>query len=299
MSYSRERKVTTGFIVFCVFCVIATITAIICLFGSWYTIDQGERGVITRWGKVTHVAEPGLGFKAPLISDVSKISIANRSVTHDEIQAYSKDQQPAKMKVSVGLHVPPSEVETLYIKYGTIQNMADRLVNRHIPTQVENVFGQYNAVSAVQHREEFVKKVTDELKKVLTGEPLVIDSVNIENISFTDEYEKNIEERMKAEVNVAKTQQMLQTETINADIAIQQARGKAESQLSMAKADAEGIKLRGAAEAQAIKMRADALSQNPLLIELITAERWNGQLPQTMLPNSSVPFINTKNKENQ
>ncbi|AHG18225.1 Band 7 protein [Chania multitudinisentens RB-25] len=293
----EKGKNSPGFIIFSVFCALLTLAGIISLFGSWYTIDQSERGVITRFGKVTHIAEPGLGFKAPLISDVTKVSIANLSVTHDEIQAYSKDQQPAKMKVSVGFHVPPDEIEALYTKYGNIQVMADRLVNRHIPTQVENVFGQYNAVSAVQHREEFVKKVTNELKKALGNEPLVVDSVNIENISFTDEYEKNIEERMKAEVNVAKTQQMLQTETINADIAIQKARGMAESQLSMAHAEAEGIKLRGAAEAEAIKLRADALSKNPLLIELITAERWNGELPQTMLPNSSVPFINTKNND--
>ncbi|WP_016679924.1 SPFH domain-containing protein, partial [Yersinia pestis] len=210
--------------------------------------------------------------------------------------------------VSIGFQVPPTSVEDLFVKYGSIQNMAERLVSRHVPTQVENVFGQYTAVSAVQNREDFVRRVTEELRRVLKDEPLIINSVNIENIDFTEGYEASIEERMKAEVNVEKTRKMLETEKINADIAIEQARGQSESQLSIAKigaekiklmgaAEAENIRLMGAAEAEAIKLRADALKQNPLLVELITAEKWNGELPQTMLPNSSVPFINARNKD--
>jgi regulator of protease activity HflC (stomatin/prohibitin superfamily) len=37
------------------------------LLGSWYTVDQGERGVILRNGAVVGTAEPGLHFKMPLI----------------------------------------------------------------------------------------------------------------------------------------------------------------------------------------------------------------------------------------
>ncbi len=35
--------------------------------GSWYTIDEGERGVVLRYGAVSGVAQPGLGFKIPVI----------------------------------------------------------------------------------------------------------------------------------------------------------------------------------------------------------------------------------------
>ena len=46
------------------------------------------------------------------------------------------------------------------------------------------------------------------------------------------------------------------------------------------------------AEADAIQARGDALRENPELIQLVQAERWNGQLPTTMLPNTTVPFMN-------
>lgn len=37
-----------------------------------------------------------------------------------------------------------------------------------------------------------------------------------------------------------------------------------------------------------------ALQNNPQIVSLTTAERWDGKLPQTMLPGATVPFINAK-----
>jgi hypothetical protein len=50
--------------------------------------------------------------------------------------------------------------------------------------------------------------------------------------------------------------------------------------------------LKGEAEAAAIKARADALAKNENLIALTTAEKWDGHLPETMLPGGAVPFLN-------
>ena len=48
---------------------------ILCLaFGSWFQVDQGERGVVLRNGKLVRVSEPGLDFKTPFI-DLSLIHI--------------------------------------------------------------------------------------------------------------------------------------------------------------------------------------------------------------------------------
>lgn len=77
-----------------------------------------------------------------------------------------------------------------------------------------------------------------------------------------------------------------------------QAQAEADSKLAEAKADAEATRLRGEAEADAIKARAQALASNQNLVELTKAERWDGTLPTTMLPNSALPFIDaTKRTE--
>ena len=162
-----------------------------------------------------------------------------------------------------------------------------------MPTQLENVFGQYTAISAVQDRTKLVQDLQNAMRKAVVG-PVVIDGVQIENIDFSDAYEKSIEDRMKAEVAIATRKQNLETEKIQAQIAVTQAQAEADSKLAAAKAEAETIRLKSAAEAEAIRLRGEALRDNPGLVALTTAERWDGKLPDTMIPGSTVPFISTK-----
>jgi regulator of protease activity HflC (stomatin/prohibitin superfamily) len=260
--------------------------------GTWYTIDQGERGVQLRNGKVIGVSEPGLSFKLPLVESVQKISIQNHSAVYESLAAYSRDQQTATMRISVSYHIPAGQVVQLYTEYGSIDNMISRLLNRNVPQEVENVFGKYTAISAVQDREKMVFDLSTALKANISG-PIIIDGVQVENIDFSDAYEQSVENRMKAEVAIATRTQNLETEKINAQIKVTQAQAEADSSIAKAKAEAEATRLTGAAEAEAIKLRGDALRQNPSLVALTTAERWNGALPSTMIPGGSVPFIST------
>lgn len=262
------------------------------LYGSWYTVDQGERGVHLRNGKIIGTAAPGLGFKIPLIDSVVKISTQTHTASYQELQAYSRDQQPATIRASVTFSVPADRVEEVYENFKSIDSMIARLVDRQVPTQVENIFGKYTAISVVQERIKFGIDVTDAITKSING-PIVINSVQIENIDFSAAYEKSVEDRMRAEVEVQTQKQNLEKERVSAQIAVTKAQAEADSQLARSKAEAESIRIKGDAEASAIKSRAEALAQNQNLIELTKAEKWDGQLPKTMLPNGTLPFFNT------
>lgn len=96
------------------------------------------------------------------------------------------------------------------------------------------------------------------IKTAIKG-PVVIDSVQIENIDFSDAYEKSIEDRMKAEVAIATRKQNLETEKIQAQIAVTQAEALAASRLAEVRADAEATRLRGSADAEAIRLKGEAL----------------------------------------
>jgi len=263
---------------------------LIALMGSWYTVNETERGVLLRNGALVGVVEPGLSFKIPLIETVKRISVQSNATTYQGLQAYSKDQQTATLNVSVSWHVVPAEVGKVYMQYQDLDGLVSRLISRQVPTQVENVFGQYNAVSAVQNRGKFVADVTKAIRDSVTG-PVVIDGVQVENIDFSDDYERSIALRMKAEVEVKTREQMLATEQVEAQIVVTRAQADADSKVAQAKADAEATRLRGSAEADAIKAKTLALSSNPMLIELTKAERWDGKLPTTVLPNGTLPFI--------
>jgi regulator of protease activity HflC (stomatin/prohibitin superfamily) len=90
------------------------------VFGSWYTIDQGERGVRLRYGAIVGVAEPGLNFKIPFVDTVEPVSVQNLTIVYDRVESYSMDQQTATLRLSVSYRVPMDSVEDLYSQYGTI-----------------------------------------------------------------------------------------------------------------------------------------------------------------------------------
>ncbi|MGP0013089.1 SPFH domain-containing protein [Pseudomonas sp.] len=271
----------------------AALIRLIVFFGSWYTVDETERGVLLRNGALVGVVDPGLSFKTPFIETVKLISTQSQVSAYENLQAYSKDQQSAQLKVSVSWHVAPSDVAKVYTQFKDIEGIRDRLISRQVPTQVENVFGQFNAVAAVQNRVQLVNDISAAIKTAITG-PVMIDSVQVENIDFSDAYEKAIEARMAAEVQVKTREQQLATEQVQAQIRVTQAQAEADAQLAQAKADAQATELRGRAEAEAIKARAQALASNQNLVELTKAERWNGVLPTTVLPSGSLPFIDVR-----
>ena len=264
------------------------------IFGSFYTVNQTERGVLLRNGALVSVVEPGLSYKIPFIDSVERISVQNEAVLYKNLMAYSKDQQGATVNVSVSYHVPPADVVQVYSSYKTVESMQSRLIDRQVPTQLENVFGKYNAGEAVQNRVKVVQDVTEAIRDSVAGAPVIIDSVQVENIDFSKAYEDAVEARMTAEVAVKTRQQQLQTEQVQAQIVVTQAQAKADSALAAATAEAKAITLRGDAEAKAIKARAEALAANSNLVELTKAERWNGVLPTTVLPNGALPFVDAK-----
>lgn len=271
----------------------ASIAGLIMLWGSCYTVDEGERGVILRNGGIIGTAEPGLGFKLPLFDSVRRISVQTQARPYENVLTYSRDQQTAALVLSVNYRLPSDQVEAIYATYGGEEGIAARLLDRQVLEEVKNVFGQFNAVTAIQDRARLNAEVQSAVLAAVRG-PIIIESVQIENIDFSDIYENSIEQRMLAEVEVQKVTQNAAREKVQAEISVIQAQAAADARLAQATAEAEAIRLTGNAEADAIRARAAALADNPALIALVQAERWNGQLPTTMIPDSTVPFMDMR-----
>lgn len=257
---------------------------------SYFTVDAGERGVVLRFGAMNRVAEPGLGFLIPGVDRIVRISTQSNSAFYTNIDTYSQDQQSASIDVSVNFHVPPESVADLYKQYGSLEAAVERQLDRRLPRAMKEVFGTYTATTSIKERARLGDDVQFAVQSAIQP-PLVVDSVQMERISFSDAYEQSVEDRMLAEVEVLKVNQNANREKVQAEIALIRARAEAEASLARAEADAKSILLRGEAEAAAIRARADALSDNPLMVDLIAAERWDGSLPQTMVPGGSLPFL--------
>jgi regulator of protease activity HflC (stomatin/prohibitin superfamily) len=248
------------------------------VFSSWYVVDQGERAVVLRLGAIVGEAGPGPHFKVPWIDAVRKITVQNQNRQYGSLEAYSRDQQPAAITMSVSFVV--SDPSGLYEQYGDLDGAIRRLVDPRAMAEMKTIFGQYDAARAIQERAALNADIGRAVTAAVTG-PVNIISVQVENIDFSEAYEQSVEQRMLAQVEIQRREQNLRTTEVEAQIA----RTKAEG-------EANAIRLRGEAEGAAIRARAEALRSNPDLVQLQAVEKWDGKLPQTMVPSSALPFVN-------
>ena len=263
------------------------------VFSGMYTVDQGERVVLLRNGAIVDTKEPGLHLKIPFIDTAKHISVQSVNLQYDKMATYSRDQQPAELRVSVNFRATPSQVETIYSTYGSLQGMVDRVLTPNVYKSTKEVFGRFAAAEVVQDRQRFGVEVYERLKQDI-GDRMVIESIQVENIDFSNVYEQSVEQRMLAEVEVQKVKQNWEKEKVAADITRTKAQADADAKFAMASATAKSIEVQGAAEATAISAKGKALRDNPELVSLMQAEKWDGKLPTTMIPNSTLPFMNMR-----
>lgn len=263
------------------------------VFGSWYIIDQGERGVIVRNGSVVGTADPGLHFKMPFMDSVERISVQSKSRVYAKGHGNSRDQQYAAISYSVTYTIPPAKVGEVYSEYRNEENLVSRVIDRQTPAALQSAFGKFTAAETVTKRDDLAAAVLESLTKTTKG-IVTIESVQIENVQFSEAYNEKIEESMKAEIDIRTRRQNLEKEQIDAQIAVTRANGEADSRLAVATANAKAVVLAGEAEAKAIKAKSEALQANPQLVEYTKAQAWDGKLPATMVPGATVPFLNVK-----
>jgi len=310
---NTEFEVTPKFVAKIVGGFIAGILALTIFFGSFYTVDQGEMAVITRFGAIIDVTGPGLHGKLPWVTSVVPVSTRTWVTTWEksvvdgkpysnELASYSHDQQSANISAKITYRVKsdPESIKKLYTVYRNTESIVERVVIPRTMQAIKTTFGQYTAAGVIQNRAKFNIDVDTAVRSAIdnglegTVGLIAVEAVIVQNIDFSDIYEHAVEQRMQAEVEVAKVAQNLERERKTAEIVVVQAKAQADSQLALAKAQAEATRIKGDAEASAIRARAAALQSNPYLVQLTIAEKWNGILPTTMIPGGSVPFLGVK-----
>ena len=126
------RKLKMKAVIGGTFATVIGLVALTVLGGSWYTVDEGFRGVTLRNGAVTGTAEPGLGFKMPLIDSVKDINVQTQARLYEKVMVYSRDQQTAELNVSVNYRLPEDQVGAVYSDFGGAEGVVNRLLDRQI-----------------------------------------------------------------------------------------------------------------------------------------------------------------------
>lgn len=269
---------------------------------SWYTVPEGYVAVITRNGAVIGEAQPGLDFKVPMIDQAHDMSIQTQRVNFENVASYSKDIQQATSYVTVNYKLLPGVVSQTYSTVGL--NYEGTLMNARVFKHLKETFGKYNAVDIINQRDKISDHVEQILRDDMAQFGISIEDVQIANIDFSDAYEHAAEKAATAQAEVVQARQQLEKAKVDAQVQVANAQAAAEA--TKAKADAEAYRVKaeadadahrlavqGAARAEALSSQVKALGSGEAVVQNNALLMWDGKLPTTMVPGSTVPFMNT------
>ncbi|HSG31326.1 MAG TPA: prohibitin family protein [Thermodesulfobacteriota bacterium] len=268
------------------------IAIIVMVVNSYVTVQSGHVGVVRTFGAVQPKALPeGFHFKKPFIDKVEVMDV-RLTKAHAQAASASKDLQTVKTQVTVQYSLVGAVAPKTYQKIGVRQVVAVTLIEPAIQESVKAITAQYTAEELVTKREEVKIRIQEAinnfiritLKDKQAENALTIANVAITDFDFSNEFNKAIELKVRAE------QEALQAK--NEKIRrITQAEAAAEEKKLAAEAEAFQIEIASKARADAIAREAKALRGNPALIQLRIAEKWNGVLPK-FTGGDAIPLLN-------
>jgi len=250
--------------------VAALLVLIIAIFGSFTQVGVGEVGIVKHFGAIDtdhpDVFDPGIHTKVPFRDDVV---IFDTRIQKEQVEssAASKDGVTIHSTITINFHIEAAKAPLILQNIGA--NYKERIIDQQIQQAFKDVTAQYAGLELIQKREEVALKAKGVLKDKLTPYYIVVDEFTIPNYEFPKEFNDAILATQVA------NQQNLQAKQLQ-----EKARTEAETALIVAQ---------GLANAQ----KAQATTLTPEYLQLQAINKWNGQLPQYLTPNTPLPFIGT------
>ncbi|MCY4379654.1 MAG: prohibitin family protein [Candidatus Dadabacteria bacterium] len=261
--------------------------------GVFVIVESGHVGVVRTLGAVQPDAlAEGFHMKKPFMDKVEQIDIRLTAATAKAVSA-SKDLQTVQTQVTLQYSITGDLAPLIYQKIGKRSTVSLTLIEPAIQESVKAITAKYTAEELVTKRAEVKVEIQEAINtfisitlrdKEISPNALRIANVAITDFDFSEEFNKAIELKVKAE------QEALQA--LNEKIRrVTQAEAAAEEQKLAASAQAFEIEVGSKARAAAIEREANALKNNPQIIRLRIAEKWDGTLPKFSGGNM-VPLLN-------
>lgn len=243
------------------------VIALIIIGGVFVQIGPGQRGVLMTFGAVHNsVLDPGLHLKLPFAQSVVRMDVQVQNSQAQETSA-SLDLQNVSTTVATNWHILPADAEWVYQHIGSESDLVDKIIHPSISNSVKAVTAHYNAEDLIIHRDA----VRDEIQKEITAElqpyRVVVDSVNITDFHFSEEFAQAIERKQIAQ------QRALQ----------------AKYELDQAKVLAQQRVVEAQAQSQAQQLLQQTLT--PEIIQQQAIAKWDGRLPAVVGDKSVLPMI--------
>lgn len=236
-------------------------------------IDAGHRGVKTVWGKVTGESLPeGLYFYNRISSNIYSMDCRTRKFSL-RTNVYTKDVQQSEVQVTINYNLDPAFAHTVFKTVGT--DYESKIIQPQVLSSLKDTFGKWEADKIIANREKARHDILTSLKDILQQNHILISDVLLDNIDFSDQYERAIEEKQIATQNAI----------------------KASNKTKQIEEEAKQKVLTAQAEAESMRIRSQALSQNQNLVQYEAVQKWDGKLPVNIYGSAPIPFLNIMTKQ--
>ena len=247
----------------CVILWVVLIILIIIVLTGTTIVPTGHIGVVTLYSKVQDkYLDAGFHFIKPFVEEVHDVDIRTQKY-EGTVEGSAKDLQIVNITMSINYQLKPEKVSDLYAKIG--QDYGNIMLNPALQSSLKASIANFTAEEMVTKRAEVSNRITEELN-IRLDEYFLITAVNLENIGFTEEYNKAIE---------AKTTNEQKDQAEKAQLEIIKVQN--EQKINTAEAEA---KVR---ELQSQSVTEKSLEQLKLEIQKEMVAKWNGVLPQYIL----------------
>ncbi len=233
------------------------LVGVIMLSSGFTMIGAGQVGVITRFGAVQRVAQPGLTLKIPLVESVAVMETRTQK-EQVVAAAASKDLQSVTSTIALNFHLQGDRAVDVYQDIGV--GYKERLIEPAMQEAFKATTAQFTASDLIGKREAVKNLAYTELKKRLGKYHITVDDFNIVNFDFSAEFNQAIEQKTVAQQN--KERAVIEKET-----ALIQAEGQAQAQARLKESG----------------------SLSPEYLQFLAVQKWDGKLPSA---TSGTPFLN-------
>ena len=273
---------------------------------AFVQVQYGTVAVVTEFGKIVGVFNPGLHMKKPFIQDVVVYrtqeivyeTSANPEDSRADYRDYAvdtatSDGQQITVRYTVRFRIIPEKAIEVARNLGPEDRVVEKIVKAYSRVRVRNILKEFEASQLYSGNVEAAQeKITEQLKKDFSKNGIELTFFGLRSIHFTDEYKQAVEQKQIEAENVITKKHLAEQAEYEKQRTITQAQAQAErsklEKIGVAEGEAEAIRVKAKAEADAIKIKAEAQAQaNKIIAQSLTPEllqwqsilMWNGRFP--------------------
>ena len=244
---------------------------------SCATVDTGNRGVVTTFGKAQDFPRPeGFTWIWIPFQNIEQMSIRNQIVTV-KAEAASKDLQDIDSEIAVNYRL---KEESIIKVYRTLGKDYDKVViSPAIQEVVKAITANYNAEDLIKERPQVKNDIQVALANRLSEYGVEVLTVSVTNFDFSETFNNAIEAKMVAQ------QRALEAENKLREIEVE-----ARQAVAIAEGQANALKIMGLAQSEYNKAISESLTPEVNQARLI--EKLNGTEKVIIVPSNQAIVVN-------